>query len=145
MSEKIYKIDNHRQLAVGETIRKGDLYRDKSGKVQPVKHSIGCTPYIYAGRFTFFRRKHTKKQPVAIVAVAKPVVVEAKAKTPRFPEVKFLYPSTKRWGAPVERHVKVISRDDKYIVGLEVLDDGGHQFKRFCVDKVKGEIRLIKF
>lgn len=148
---KFYVLDNHRQLKGDEIIREGDLYKDlATGKVSRVHHSIGHTPSRagYIGTYNFYRRLHTKK-PKLTIAPRKPVTVSvtkpADTKTPRFPEVKFLYPSTKRWGAPMERHVKVISQDDQYIVGLEVLEGGGHQFKRFCVDKVRGEIRLIKF
>jgi len=145
MSQKVYTLDNHRPLRFDEIIRKGDFYKTKNGDILPVKFSIGHRPDTYsAGRFTFWRRRHTRKPTPAPKRPVVPTVKPA-LNTPRFPEVKFLYPSTKRWGAPVERHVKVISQDETYIVGLEVLEGGGHQFKKFCINKVKGEIRLIRF
>lgn len=151
---KIYKLDNHRPLKDNELIQDGDLYREVStGRIRPVTHSIGYKPSVYSSprRFEFFRRRHTKKpvlttkSSTVTVTLGKPTIAPVQAKTPRFPEIKFLYPSTKRWGAPMERHVKVISKDETYIIGLEVLTDGGHQFKKFCVDKVIGEVKLVRF
>lgn len=153
MSEKFYTLDNHRQLQADEIIRKGDLYKNlANGRIQPVKFSIKHTPgeQAYIGEYNFYRRLHIRKPVITIVSkpitatvkIGKPKVTD---KTPRFPEVKFAYPSTKRWGAPMVRHVKVISLDDTYLVGLEVGEDNSHQFKRFLRSKIRSDIQLLKF
>lgn len=159
MSSKFYVLDNHRQLKGDEIIREGDLYKDlSSGKVDKVNHSVGHTPnrQIYIGTYNFYRRLHTKKpktvsgRSVTVSPLSSDIkVMQVKnvgtKPTPRFPEVKFAYPSTKGWGAPLVRNVKVISLDDTYLVGLEVQTEGGHQFKRYRVDKIRGDIQLLKF
>lgn len=153
MSEKFYTLENYRQLQADEIIRRGDLYKNlENNSVQPVKFSVGRTPshQQYIGEYSFYRRLHTKKPVITIVSkpitatvkIGKPKVTD---KTPRFPEVKFAYPSTKRWGAPMVRHVKVISLDDTYLIGLEVGEDNSHQFKRFLRSKIRSDIQLLKF
>jgi hypothetical protein len=154
------KLDNHRKLNSDEVIRKGDFYRDKhSGSVRPVRHSIGLVVSHYGtDSYDFFRRKHTKKPAVVVKftphrtggdsgTFRKVTATKPEQKTPKMPLVKFKYHSTKHWGAPTERTVKVISMDDTYLIGLDVLEDGGHQFKRFRIDRIRGngQVTLVSY
>lgn len=146
--KKTYSLDNHRELKSDETIRKGDLYVSDH-EVKPVKHSIGLTPRQYGKHYRFFRRRHTKK-PNVTIAKRNPITIATKPPgnvpkpTPRFPLVKFKYPSSKRWGAPMERTVKVIALDSVYLTGLEVVGDD-HFFKKFLVEKVIDGIKLVGY
>ena len=135
------KLDNHRLLKVGEIIRKGDFYKDKTtGEVRPVKFSIGRTVGSAGYRnYDFYRRKHTKKvAPVTRPVVTRPVVAD-KQPVAKYPTVNFKYNGQ-------QREVQVIALTDRYISGLEVNRDGfkpSYQFKKFLRSRLQSSLTLV--
>ena len=136
------KLDNHRQLGVNEIIRKGDFYKENgSGKVTPVKHSIGRVPKGYTYGYTFWRRLHTKK--VIVVVPRRQPTVAIKSQAAKYPTVRFEYNFK-------HREVQVIALNDKYLTGLEVtryLDDKTspkYQFKKFLRTRLQTQPVLVK-
>lgn len=123
------KLDNHRQLKPNEIIRKGDFYKNNKGIIFPVDVSIGQKISEYS-QITFWRRKHTKKQPAAPSRAGD-----------KYPTVNFRYKN-------IYREVQVIKMDVNYIFGLEKMW-GSHgeykwQFKKFLRSRLQTQPVLVK-
>ena len=142
-------LDNYRQLKPAEIIRAGDLYDNKSGvsNPTPVKHSIGKTPNDGYSYYTFWRRRHTKKQsttltpPTAAQLSAQPPVKDGKPVL----VVSFYYHGTRRT-------VHVIKFDNRYLKGLEITQTGRrenykprYQFKSFLRDGIQDHITIESY
>jgi hypothetical protein len=142
------KLDNHRLLKTGEIIRKGDFYKNKhNGEIRPVKFSInrevGSGGYA---NYDFYRRKHTKKVAPVHLRQRHPTIEPVTKKIPpAVTVVAFTYPHDH---LPVTRNVQVISLDDKYLTGLEIIvgrDKPKYTFKRFLRSKMRTEMKLIHY
>jgi hypothetical protein len=88
------------------------------------------------------------KTPTKPVGKVRSKAVVAPRKIEENPLVQFSYPSSKHVG-PVERNVRLIAADDRYLIGLEILpnEKGGkprHQFKKFRRDRLQF-LRLKSF
>jgi hypothetical protein len=148
---------NYRQLKPTETLRKGDLYHQKSGN-----QSIDIMPADSdrsAGSWTdyvFFRRRHTAVKPVA-KPVAKTLTQPVKVATKGDKKlvVTFIYPSRKT-GKDIERTVQVISLTREYLTGLEITNVWSdenldylprYQFKKFTRGAIRysGDIQVVSY
>ena len=92
--------------------------------------------------FTNRTRPSTKAKLAEKKAKAKAAKVEGN------PLVRFFYPQSKTpWNSQL-RHVRLISANQKYILGLEVMaqPDGGQKyaFKKFLAAKAK-EMSIVEF
>ena len=136
---------NYRQVKSTDTVRKGDIYRNKTdlNDVGYARYTIGR---IAGSRpdYTFWRaRKASKVTPqVASPAPAKPSTSKKIVAL-----VAFEYP--KKNGGVRLRVVQVISLDANYLTGLEknwTPDGYKYQFKRYLRSKIVGRnIYLTQF
>ncbi len=133
--KKLTAIPSHyRQLNPTDTIRKGDLKKDWAGRVRRVSGSIG--KLVNSGSSTVWRRSHVATQPATVEAKKKVAAVE------KNPLVSFFYPKHNDNGVSLERKVRLISSNGKYIIGLEVTDK--NRFKKFLATKAK-HLKLVEF
>jgi len=153
MNKIINKLNNHRQLKIGEIICKGDFYnrRGINDTYHPVKYSIGntvnLTDYFL---YSFWRRRHTKKLSslTNVIRHLNKLATPSKAKVEKknVAIVNFGYPS--RDGYIHGRLVQVIGMDDDYLWGLEITkqpDGTKYQFKKFRQDKMTTSIILKSY
>ena len=136
--------NNYRQLKATEKLLRGDLYhRLPNGDVQKLRWNNPVPASNYPNH-SFWRRRHTKYVPPIGVAQ------DTFRKTKRV-QVEFDYPHD---GCVITREVQLVSLDDKYLTGLEIINGWDikvrkyktiYKFKKYRRDRIKGGIYLSKF
>jgi len=117
---------HYRKLESNEIIRKGDIFRlISTGIGEPAMGAVGLKVSTYQGLASVWRRKH--------VALIQKKVVKKVHPVEKNPLVKFRYPkSESSWELPY-RTVRLISANEKYLVGIEISDK--NKFKKFLRKK----------
>jgi hypothetical protein len=140
---------NYRQVKTDDTIRAGDIYRNKRDFtiVRTVHWSIGGTPKSNPD-YTFWRaRKKTAKVTSSPGAswLPTPTKKQVKSDKKNVTVVSFHYNFRVRL-------VQVISLDKTYLTGLEITREQGssklkYQFKKYLLSRMggNGSIRLEHF
>jgi hypothetical protein len=142
------KIPSHyRRLAAHEVIRKGDL-KFRYGQVVRVSNSIGKK----AGdcNSPAFRRQHVSVKlgnhlaKLNIKTVVRQPVKKAVHPVEKAPLVTFSYPRSQTPWVKSKRAVRLIAANDRYMVGIEILENNRFHFKKFLRSKME-MVSLVEF
>jgi hypothetical protein len=130
---------HYRKLAAGEIVLKGDIYKKKGKFLEEAYGAIGFP----AGDFDFddatiWRRRHVSTKSFDNLVLAKKKVNAIE----KNPLVTFAYPVSTCPSIRSIRSVRLISANDKYLVGIEISDK--NRFKKFLVSKTSS-LKVTEF